>query len=128
MAVAPYASLECTAESNLARSLTSSRSRRARQNPQLQPHEEFKKLPETREGEHEGGGGSGRGRGGERGGGRGGGGRGGGKEGGKVVGRKESGGMEKKDGFMVGGEGLRARGMSIEQLEAEAGRTDLRPN
>ncbi|CAI6008599.1 unnamed protein product [Closterium sp. NIES-65] len=115
MAVAPHASLECTAESNLARSLTSSRSRRARENPQMQPHEEFKKLPEAREGEHEREvksravrGGNGERLGGVR-----------------VAGGRGIGNIEKREGGLVG-EGGRARGMSIEQLEAEAGRTDAR--
>ncbi|CAI7805632.1 unnamed protein product, partial [Closterium sp. NIES-54] len=49
MAVAPDASLHCTAESNLARSLSSSRSRRARENPSLQSHVEYEELPETGE-------------------------------------------------------------------------------
>ncbi|CAI5949724.1 unnamed protein product [Closterium sp. NIES-65] len=49
MALAPDASLHCTAESNLARSLSSSRSRRARENPSLQSHVEYEERPETRE-------------------------------------------------------------------------------
>ncbi|CAI5949733.1 unnamed protein product [Closterium sp. NIES-65] len=83
MAVAPHASLECTAESNLARSLTSSRCRRARLNPQLQPHEEIEKLPETR----------GRG---------------------EIVGSRETGDMEKKDGVLAGERG-RARGLPVDE-------------
>ncbi|CAI5524687.1 unnamed protein product, partial [Closterium sp. Naga37s-1] len=49
MAVAPDASLHCTAASNLARSLSSSRSRRARENPSLQSHVEYEERPETGE-------------------------------------------------------------------------------
>ncbi|GJP57178.1 hypothetical protein CLOM_g16211 [Closterium sp. NIES-68] len=107
VAVAPHASVECTAQSNLARSLSISRSRRAREKPQLQPHEECEERPGLKEREGAGVGGI-RGR------------------GGRGMGRKGTRGVERK-GLTLGAEGGRARGVSIEQLEA-AGRAETRPD